>query len=334
MADLSPGARYLIAAAALLLVLLPPAAVGLDMPDLVTLGTQVLVYSIAAVSLDLLIGYGGLSSFGHAAFFGLGAYVVGIMALEARDGGAFLGLIPGSTDAWIVWPTAVLTSALAALVIGALSLRTSGIQFIMITLAFAEMLYYLFVSLKAFGGDDGLGFRRRNALPFIGSGDDVTFYYVCLVALALFLALCRRIVRSRFGLALEGMRQNERRMLALGLRTYGYKLAAFVIAGAGAGLAGVLNANLNRFVSPDLLHWTTSGDIMVMVLLGGAGSLFGSVLGAAIIVVLQSYLAQWTEHWMIVLGPFLVVVILFARSGIWGLVSRRRDPAPISKAQT
>src|SRR6185437_14270157 len=169
--------------------------------------------------------------------------------------------------------TAVLTSALAALVIGALSLRTSGIQFIMITLAFAEMLYYLFVSLKAFGGDDGLGFRRRNALPFIGSGDDVTFYYVCLVALALFLALCRRIVRSRFGLALEGMRQNERRMLALGLRTYGYKLAAFVIAGAGAGLAGVLNANLNRFVSPDLLHWTTSGDIMVMVLLGGAGSL-------------------------------------------------------------
>ncbi len=332
MAELNRNARRLVASGALLFLLLPAVAAGLHLPDLVTLGTQVVIYGIAAVSLDLLIGYCGLSSFGHAAFFGLSAYIVGIMALDAKSGEAFLWLLPGSTEAWIVWPLAVLVAAFAALVIGALSLRTSGIQFIMITLAFAEMLYYLFVSLRAFGGDDGLGFRRRDALPIIGSGTDISFYYVCLAALMLFLAGCRRLVRSRFGLVLEGIRQNERRMLALGLRSYRYKLAAFVIAGAGAGLAGTLDANLNRFVSPDLLHWTTSGDLMVMVLLGGAGSLFGPVLGAAVMVVLQSYLAQWTEHWMIALGPFLVLVILFARRGIWGLLGGHRAAALPAKA--
>lgn len=327
MADLNRGARLLLLAGALVFVLVPALAAWLDRPDLVTLGTQVAIYAIAAVSLDLLIGYAGLSSFGHAAFFGLGAYVVGIMAMRAGDGGRFLGLIPGSTDAWIVWPIAVAIAAVAALVIGALSLRTSGVQFIMITLAFAEMLYYLFVSLKVYGGDDGLGFRRRNAVPFLDPRDDTGFYYLCVVMLALFLGLCRRLVRSRFGVALQAIRQNERRMLALGLRTYRYKLVAFVIGGAGAGLAGALNANLNRFVSPDLLHWTTSGDIMVMVLLGGAGSLFGPVFGAAVMIVLQSYLAQWTEHWMILFGPFLVLVILFARRGIWGLA---RSALPVA----
>lgn len=327
MADLNRGARLLLLAGALVFVLVPALAAWLDRPDLVTLGTQVAIYAIAAVSLDLLIGYAGLSSFGHAAFFGLGAYVVGIMAMRAGDGGRFLGLIPGSTDAWIVWPIAVAIAAVAALVIGALSLRTSGVQFIMITLAFAEMLYYLFVSLKVYGGDDGLGFRRRNAVPFLDPRDDTGFYYLCVVMLALFLGLCRRLVRSRFGVALQAIRQNERRMLALGLRTYRYKLVAFVIGGAGAGLAGALNANLNRFVSPDLLHWTTSGDIMVMVLLGGAGSLFGPVFGAAVMIVLQSYLAQWTEHWMILFGPFLVLVILFARRGIWGLA---RNALPVA----
>ena len=327
MADLNRGARLLLLAGALAFALVPALATWLERPDLVTLGTQVAIYAIAAVSLDLLIGYAGLSSFGHAAFFGLGAYVVGIMAMRAGDGGRFLGLIPGSTESWIVWPIAVGVAAVAALVIGALSLRTSGVQFIMITLAFAEMLYYLFVSLKVYGGDDGLGFRRRNTVPFLDPRDDTGFYYLCVAMLALFLAFCRRLVRSRFGVALQAIRQNERRMLALGLRTYRYKLVAFVIGGAGAGLAGALNANLNRFVSPDLLHWTTSGDIMVMVLLGGAGSLFGPVFGTAVMIVLQSYLAQWTEHWMILFGPFLVLVILFARRGIWGLA---RSSVPVA----
>ena len=333
MADLRRAQRLLVVAAALLFGLAPVAAAWLRMPDLTTLAAQVVVYAIAAVSLDLLIGYCGLPSFGHAAFFGLGAYVVGVMAMRASDGGWFLGLMPGSTDALIVWPAAVLISALAALVIGALSLRTCGVQFIMITLAFAEMVYYLFVSLKVYGGDDGLGFSRRNAIPFLDLNDDTSFYYVCVVALILFLAFCRRLVRSRFGMVLQGIRQNEARMLALGLRTYRYKLVAFVVAGAGAGLAGALNANLNRFVSPDLLHWTTSGDIMVMVLLGGVGSLYGPVLGAAVMIVLQSYLAQWTEHWMILFGPFLVLVIMFARQGIWGIVANGAWPSKALTAQ-
>ncbi len=266
------------------LLALPMLADRLAMPDLITLGSQVAIFAIAAVSLDLLIGYCGLSSFGHAAFFGLGGYVVGILAFHAAEDDAFLGLVPGTTQAWIVWPAAILVASLAALAIGALSLRTTGVQFIMITLAFAEMLYFLFISLKAYGGDDGLGFRRRSSIAGIDPRDDVAFYYVCLAALVLFLLLCRRIVRSRFGLVLQGIRQNERRMAAIGVATYRYKLVAFVIAGAGAGLAGALDANLLRFVSPDLLHWTNSGDMMVMVVVGGAGSLFGAVFGAALMI--------------------------------------------------
>ena len=327
MADSGGESRRQVVSAAvilLLMALIPTIASSLAMPDLVTLGTQIVVYAIAAVSLDLLIGYGGLSSFGHAAFFGLGAYVVGILAFHATEGDAFLGLIPGATQAWIVWPAAVLVAAVAALAIGALSLRTSGVQFIMITLAFAEMVYFLFVSLKTYGGDDGLGFRRRNALPWVDPRDDVAFYYVCLVALIAFLALCRRIVRSRFGLVLQGIRQNERRMAAIGVATYRYKLVAFTIAGAGAGLAGALDANLLRFVSPDLMHWSTSGDLMVMVVLGGAGTLIGPVLGAVVMIGLQSFLSQWTEHWMIVMGPFLVLVILSVRRGVWGFIGGTR----------
>jgi branched-chain amino acid transport system permease protein len=311
--------RLLAVAAVLLAVLLPYLAGWLARPDLVTLGTQIAIYGIAAASLDLLIGYTGLSSFGHAAFFGLGGYTVGILAFHATDSPMF-GVIPGATEAWIVWPLAVGVAAVAALAIGALSLRTSGVSLIMITLAFAEMFFFLFVSLKTYGGDDGLGIRRRNGLPFVAPRDDVAFYYVCLACLAVVLLLLRRVVASRFGRVLEGIRQNPRRMEAIGLATYRYKLAAFVIAGAGAGLAGALHANLLRFVSPDMLNWTMSGDFMIMVVLGGAGSLFGPVIGAAAMVLLQSFLTQWTEHWMIVMGPVLVLVVLFARRGIWGLL--------------
>ena len=301
--------------------LLPQVAAGLGKPDLVTLGTQIAIYAIAAASLDLLIGYGGLASFGHAAFFGLGGYTVGIMAFHAA-GEPMFGVIPGLTEAWLVWPLAVVVAALAALAIGALSLRTTGVSFIMITLAFAEMFFFLFVALKGYGGDDGLGFRRRNGIPGIAPRDDVAFYYVCVTALVLVLVLFQRVVGSRFGLVLQGIRQNPRRMEAIGLSTYRYKLAAFVIAGAGAGLAGALHANLLRFVSPDMLHWTMSGDFMIMVVLGGAGTLIGPVIGAAVMVLLQSWLAQWTEHWMIVMGPILVLVVLFARRGILGLFYR------------
>jgi branched-chain amino acid transport system permease protein len=312
-----------LGATLLLMLALPQIAVWLGKPDLLTLGSQIAIYAIAAASLDLLIGHAGLSSFGHAGFFGLGGYVVGIMAFHAAEDSLFLGLIPGATQAWVVWPMAVVVSALAALAIGALSLRTSGVSFIMITLAFAEMLYFLFVSLKLYGGDDGIGFRRRNAIPGIAPRDDVAFYYVCVAMLVLCLVLARRLVRSRFGMVLEGLAQNERRMAAIGLAPYRIRLVAFTIAGAGAGLAGALNANLLRYISPDALHWTMSGDLMVMVVLGGAGSLYGAVYGAAAFVGLQSVLAQWTEHWMIVMGPILVAVVLLARRGIWGVLAGR-----------
>ena len=311
--------RMLGAGGVLLALVLPGVAAALGKPDLVTLGTQIAIYAIAAVSLDLLIGYTGLSSFGHAAFFGLGGYTVGILAFHAA-GDPMFGVIPGATEAWVVWPLAIGVAGLAALTIGALSLRTEGVSFIMITLAFAEMFFFLFVSLKTYGGDDGLGFRRRSGLPGIAPRDDVAFYYVCVAALGLVLFGFSRLVESRFGRVLQGIRQNPRRMAAMGLPTYPYKLAAFTIAGAGAGLAGALHANLLRFVSPDMLHWTMSGDFMIMVVLGGAGTLFGPVIGAAVMVLLQSWLAQWTEHWMIVMGPILVLVVLFARRGILGLL--------------
>jgi branched-chain amino acid transport system permease protein len=311
----------LLLATLVFLLALPALAAALSMPDLLTLGSQVAIYAIAAASLDLLIGYAGLASFGHAGFFGLGAYVVGILAFHAADGSRFLGFVPGTTQAWIVWPASVGVCALAALGIGALSLRTAGVSFIMITLAFAQMLYFLFVALKIYGGDDGMGFRRRNALPGIDPRSDLEFYYVCVVALVLALALFRVLVRSRFGMALEGLRQNERRMAAIGLPAYRVRLVAFTIAGAGAGLAGALDANLMRYVSPDALHWTMSGDLMVMLVLGGVGSLYGALYGAAAFVGLQSVLAQWTEHWMIVLGPILVAVVLLARRGLWGVLA-------------
>ena len=315
--------NIVLALTAVLLAGLPYLADGLAMPDLVSLGTQIAIYAIAAIGLDLLIGYTGLSSFGHAGFFGLGGYVVGILAFHAAEGTAFLGLVPGTTEAWVAWPAAILVSALAALAIGVLSLRTSGVSFIMITLAFAQMLFYLFVSLKTYGGDDGLGFRRRNGVPWLNPRDDVAFYYVCVVVLLIVLALCHRVVRSRFGLVLLGIKQNERRMAAIGLDAAPYKLAVFTLAGAIAGIAGALQANLLRFVSPDMLHWTMSGDFMVMVVLGGVGSLVGPVFGAAAMVLLQSWLAQWTEHWMIVMGPVLVAVILLTRRGIWGALRGR-----------
>jgi branched-chain amino acid transport system permease protein len=302
----SPAQRIALLAGSAILVLLPWIAGWLAMPDLVTLGTQIAVYAIAAVSLDLLIGYAGLSSFGHAAFFGLGGYVTAILSSSA------------ATPAFVAWPAAMLVAALAALVIGALSLRTAGVQFIMITLAFAEMLFFLFVSWRAWGGDDGLGFRRRNTLLLLDMRDDGVFYYVCLAVLVVVLGALYRLVGSRFGMALQGIRQDKRRMAALGLEPFTYQLAAFVLAGAIAGLAGALDANLLRFVSPDMLHWSTSGDLMVMVVLGGAGTLFGPVFGAAVLVALQSWLAQWTEHWMIVMGPVLVCIILFRRRGIFG----------------
>ncbi len=313
--------------ALLFLVLLPPVALALDEPFYISLASRILIYGLAAASLDLILGFGGMVSFGHAAFFGAGGYVVGILFVHGFDGTAFLGLIPGTDSALVAWPLAMLAAGLLALVIGAVSLRTGGVYFIMITLAFAQMLYFFFVSLEAYGGDDGLSMYGRSRIPGFDLSADATFYYVCLGAVAAFLGLGHRLVGSRFGRVIVGVRENERRMTALGFPTYRYKLACFVIAGATAGLAGALIANQTEFVSPSLMHWTRSGEIMVMVILGGMGTLFGPVVGAAVFLLLEEVLSTWTEHWMIVLGPLLIFFVLFARRGIYGWIVGRDDRA-------
>ena len=313
-----------IASGAALLVVLPVLASMADEPYLVTLFSRILIYALAAVSLDLMLGFGGMVSLGHAAFFGIGAYVVVILSVHAVEGTALLTWplqFDGHQSALVVWPIAVLLAAAAAAVIGALSLRTSGMHFIMITLAFAQMLYYFFVSLEAYGGDDGLSLLSRNTAPGIDLGDERQFYYLCLAALAAFLFFSWRLVHSRFGMVIRGCMENERRMKSLGFATFRYRLVCFIIAGAGAGLAGALIANQTEYVSPGLMHWTRSGEILVMVLLGGMGTLFGPVLGAATLLLVEELLSIYTEHWMVYLGPFLILVVLFAKRGIYGVLA-------------
>lgn len=290
-------------------------------PSLIGLAARVAIYAIAAASLNLILGYGGMVSFGHAAYFGVGGYVVGILYSHFVSGDAFLGFIPGTNQLLITLPAAILVSGLLALVLGALSLRTSGVPFIMITLAFAQMLFFLFVSLKAYGGDDGLIVRRRNVLFNLNMADDTTFYYVAVAVAVLYFLIFAKLVRSQFGMLLGGIRQNERRMAAIGVATYRYKLTAFVIAGMGAGLAGALMANYSKFVSPDMLHWTKSGDLMIMIIIGGTGTLIGPALGAAVLVGLETFLTSWTEHWKFILGPILILIVLFSSGGLTSLFS-------------
>ncbi len=310
----------LLTCVAATLVVLPPAAEALDESFLIGLFTRIFIFALAAVSLDLILGFGGMVSFGHSAYFGAGAYVAGILSFHAAGGDApaWPFSLPAMESALVVWPLAVAAGAVLALLVGAVSLRTSGMYFIMITLAFAQMLYYFFVSLEQYGGDDGLSIAQRNRLPGLSLENDATFYYVCLLILVVFLLMGRRLVHSRFGMVLQGCKENEQRMLALGFPVYRYKLAAFVMAGATAGLAGSLIANYMGFVSPGLMHWTVSGEIMVMVILGGMGTLAGPVIGAAVLLLLEEILSAYMEHWMIILGPVMVLVVLFARNGIWG----------------
>lgn len=317
----SRRARLLLGLAVLLLLVLPMLAKAIGQPALIGLATRIMIYGIAAASLNLILGFGGMVSFGHAAFFGIGGYAVGILFQHFRLGEPLFGLIPGTDQFFVAVPLAMLLAGFAALVIGALALRTTGVQFIMITLAFAQMLFFLFVALKAYGGDDGLIIRRRSAIPGLDMRDDTTFYFVVFAVLALVMFALWRIVHSRFGMVLGGIRQNERRMAAIGISTYRYKLAAFVIAGIGAGLAGAMQANYARFVSPDMLHWTKSGEIMIMVILGGTGTLFGPLIGAAALVSLETLLTAYTEHWQLVLGPLLVAIILISRGGLSGLAA-------------
>ncbi len=300
--------------------LAPVVASILDQPFYIGQFRRILIFAIVAVSLDLILGYGGMVSLGHAAFFGLGAYVVGILNYHARAETLLLGLLPGSRNILITWPAAIAVSAGLAALIGVVSLRTSGIYFIMITLAFAQMIYFFFVSLEAYGGDNGLRFPGdTTVLGLFDTRNDVAFYYFVFAVFLALLYLCQRLVHSRFGMVVQGVRDNERRMRAIGFATFRYRLVCFTIAGAIAGLAGAIFAAQESFISPSIMHWTRSGELIVMVVMGGMATLVGPVVGATVFLLLERFLPDYTSHWMLAFGPILVLIVLFARRGIYGL---------------
>jgi branched-chain amino acid transport system permease protein len=278
-----------------------------------SLVTRVMILAIAALALDLLIGYGALVSFGHAAFVGLGAYAVGILASH------------GINDALISLPVALGVSALFALVTGIVCLRTKGVYFIMITLAFGQMAYFTASSLAPYGGDDGLTIRMRSTFAgFQILANDRALYYVSLAALLGAYLLCRALVASRFGRVYRGTRENAQRIGTIGLEVYRYQLVAYVIAGALGGLSGFLLGNATDFVSPAYMSWQRSGELLIMVIFGGIGTLNGAIIGAAAFLLTEEWLSGFTEHWKVIFGPLLVVVAVFAPGGLLGLVARLR----------
>jgi len=316
--EAAPGsllnARNMIVAALLaVLASLPLYSLVTGDTFVLTLFTRVLILAIGAVSLNLIMGYGGMVSFGHAAYLGIGGYAVGILAKEGIGSGL------------VQWPVAIAASALYALAVGALSLRTRGVYFIMITLAFAQMIYYVAIGLDRYGGDDGLTIYKRSELgDLLDLNNKTLFYYLCFAILLGSIYLVSRLVNSRFGLVIRGARSNERRMRAIGFPTFRYKLMCFVIAGALCGLAGGLLANHTNFISPAMMHWTRSGDLIVMVVLGGLGSLFGPVIGAVTFLLLEEGLSRLTEYSNLILGPILLLVAIYLHGGIEGLIEGRR----------
>ena len=302
------------------------AALMLDEPFIITLATKVAILALAGVGLNIALGLGGLVSLGHAAFFGIGGYAMGILASHAQSFVPLMEtpfLIEGTRSMPVIWLVAVIAGAMAALAIGALSLRTTGVYFIMITLAFGQMLYYFAISWPAYGGEDGLSIYVRNGFPGLNTLDPIQFFGIAFVILALALWGAGRLAASPFGLALSAARQNEARVETVGLSPYRLRLLAFVISGAVTALAGALFADLNRFVSPTMLSWQMSGEIMIFIILGGVGRLYGPVAGAALFILLEHVLGGLSDFWHVYLGLLLLLVVLFARGGIIGALAGR-----------
>lgn len=294
---------------ALLLLAAPFVALAVGESFYVTLATRVAILALAAVGLNLALGLGGLVSFGHAAFFGIGGYAAGLLAAE------------GLTSMPLIWLVGAVVAGLVALATGAVSLRTSGVYFIMITLAFAQMIYYFVISWPTLGGEDGLSLALRNEFPFVNTLKPLNFFLIAYGLLLLALFLFARLRAARFGAALEGARQNETRLASLGIEVFPVRLWAFVLSAMITSVAGALYADLNRFVSPSMLSWHMSGELIVIVLLGGVGRLFGPVAGAAVFVLLEFALGGLTERWQFFLGLILLGTVLFARGGLLALVA-------------
>jgi branched-chain amino acid transport system permease protein len=299
----------------LLFAILPTVASMLGNPFLIKIGTRIVVFSMAAVALNLVLGFGGLVSLLHAGLFGIGGYVVGIMAFHAENQ-PLLGLVPGTGDLAILLPLAMVITGIAAAVMGVISLRTSGSYFIMITLAFNQMLYYVFVALQQYGGEDGLQITTDITLFGMAATGRVPFYYGCVMLLAVILIFLQRLIDSRFGIVLRAAAQNERRLTALGVSPLRYKLTAFALSGAIAGLAGALLASGQQFISPSDMAWVRSGDLVVMCVLGGMGRVWGPVIGAAAFLVLEIVLSGWSVHWQFGFGLFIIAVVISLRDGL------------------
>ncbi|TDE39869.1 branched-chain amino acid ABC transporter permease [Antarcticimicrobium sediminis] len=313
---------WLTLAVMALLAVLPPVFYLTGNPYYLDLATRLAILAIAAVSLNLILGYGGLVSFGHAAFVGLGAYAVGIPAHHWLYGGLdFLA----TTSGLVQIPLAVAVCALFALVTGAICLRTKGVYFIMITMAFAQMIYYLIVSIEEYGGDDGLVIDTRSELPVVNLDNPLHLFGLSYVALVVAMLLVRMIVRSRFGMVLQGAKGNPERMVTLGFNVYAYRLTAYVISGAMSGFAGALLGNFTTFISPEMMDWSRSGELMFMVILGGAATTLGPVLGAIVFIVAEEALSSFTIYWHLPFGLMLMAVVLFARGGLMGMLRGRGE---------
>jgi len=319
LASLRTPRGLLTAVLLLALAILPLLTQAFDQRYLLSIGTRIVIWAIAAISLNMILGYGGLVSFGHAMFFGIGGYAVGILAHH------------GMASGWIQWPAGIAAAALWAALIGALSLRTRGLYFIMITLAFAQLVYYLGAGLEAYGGDDGLNISRSRFAGLLDLRDKASFYWLCFALLCGTLWFCSRFANSRFGLVIRGAKSNDLRMTALGFPVFRYRLAAFILSGAFGGLAGILLANEGAYISPAMMSWVKSGDLIVIVVLGGMGTLFGPLYGAIAFFALEESLPPlldlgrkgWGEYWQIAFGPMLVLVALYAKGGIDSLLGRR-----------
>ena len=309
-----------------LLVMIPLWAYGVDEPFTITLMTRAVIFALAAVGLNLILGIGGFVSFGHAAFFGIGGYVMGILAWHAQNYSPLMEwplLIEGTKSMPIIWVLSIVLSALLAFLIGIVSLKTSGVYFIMITLAFAQMMYYFSISWSAYGGEDGMSIYVRNVFPGLNTLDPIQFYSLCFVILLAALWLVSCLVKSPFGLALNAARQCPLRVQSVGLNLHNLQLLAFVISGAITGLAGALFADLNRFVSPNMFSWQLSGEFIVFIIIGGVGRLFGPVIGALVFVGLEHFLGGISDYWHIYLGIILLLIVLFSKTGVIGLIGKK-----------
>lgn len=314
-----------VMAVLLFFAVVPIVAHLLGEPFYIKFFTRIMAFGIAALGLGLIVNYGGMVSFGHAAFVGVSAYVVAILGSHSNSGLPLLGFL-ATHNALLAWPLAIAVTALMAFLIGVVSLRTTGLSFIMITLAFAQMLFYFFLALPTYGGESGLPMEQKSVLWSLPLGDRTVFYYLVFAVLVACLALISRLMRSPFGFVLEGSRQNERRLRAIGIPANAYRLAAFTISGAIAGVAGVLLVNLQMFATPMDLSWQRSGDFLVMVIIGGIGSLAGPLIGALIFELTKHVLENWTTHWELYFGPLLIGYVLWPPSRIRQALRKWRLP--------